>query len=279
MIEAPEGMELANWDLKSYHVLITGFLAGDAGYMRLARMDMHSFVAWHFLRLPGANNLITLPDAELAEKLAWFKGNKDHPEYKRTRDNQAKPSILGIALGLMPPHLYEMNREHFESLRQTRQFRELIEGLFPKVFAWQRAVCEEAARKQVLFNRFGAMRWFYEVYAPDGKGGMKPGDQFNAAMAFRVQSEAHGELREKFKRLHAEGMDERFGLCNTIHDSATFCYRRELRAEMIAGVGKVLAEPSKVLVHPVLAPKGLTVGVECAVGWNMAELVEIPLSK
>jgi hypothetical protein len=41
MIEAPEGMELANWDLKSYHVLITGFLAEDPAYMRLARMDMH----------------------------------------------------------------------------------------------------------------------------------------------------------------------------------------------------------------------------------------------
>jgi uracil-DNA glycosylase family 4 len=277
MIEAPEGMELANWDLKSYHVLITGFLAEDPSYMRLARMDMHSFVAWHFLRLPGANGLLTLPDEELAEKLTWFKGNKEHPEYKQTRDNQAKPSILGIALGLMPQHLYEMNREHFESVRQSKQFRELIEHLFPKVFAWQRAVCEEAHQRQVLFNRFGASRWFYEVYAPDGKGGMKPGDQFNAAMAFRVQSEAHGALREKFKRLRVEGMDTRFGLCNTIHDSATFCYRKELRGEMLTGVGRILAEPSKVLVHPTLAPNGLTVGVECAIGPNMAELEEVKL--
>jgi hypothetical protein len=219
--------------------------------------------------------LLALPDEELAERLHWFKSNKDHPEYKRTRDNQAKPSILGIALGLMPQHLYEMNREHFESVRQAKQFRELIEHLFPKVFAWQRAVCEEAHQRQVLANRFGALRWFYEVYAPDGKGGMKPGDQFNAAMAFRVQSEAHGALREKFRRLREEGLDARYGLFNTIHDSIQLCYPPALRVDMVREIGKVMAEPSKVLVHPVLAPGGLTVGVECAVGKNLAEMVEV----
>jgi hypothetical protein len=96
-------------------------------------------------------------------------------------------------------------------------------------------------------------------------------------MAFRVQSEAHGALREKFKRLQQEGMDERYGLMNTVHDSMVFCYPIGLRAEMVAGVARVLAEPSKVLVHPVLAPGGLTVGVECAVGKNLAELEEVEL--
>jgi DNA polymerase family A len=601
MIEAPAGMELANWDLKSYHVLVTGYLAESPDYMRLARMDMHSFVAWHFLRLPGASGLYALPDDELAEKLSWFKSNKEHPEYKRVRDNQAKPCIaegqrvltarglvpiqavtiddkvwdgvewvnhgglidkgirevitydgltatpdhgvfldngeqvalrdaasrlarlhvtgvdreavrsrhrsaiesvaqerqyhaaremsgvwrgmvgqqgqpavrrdarmqalcdqgigevsasggarqairrdrvsmflpaqsevsplwrtrdhvqvrepervcavcggespasrlqgsgdrpdrqqrslrareseagyaqatdteprehcvytdgcgadsadgveeplrsfvdgevssegndsrgyysarsracnqgegenvaaparvarfarvydladagprkcytvegklvlnciLGIALGLMPPHLYEMNREHFESLKQARDFRTMIESLFPKVFAWQRKVCLEAHQRQVLVNPYGAQRWFYEVYAPDGKGGLKPGDQYNAAMAFNVQSYAHGELREKFKELRRQGLDERFGLVNTIHDSATFCYPRERRDEMVERVQRVFAAPSRVMVHPVLAPGGLTVGVECAVGRNMAELKEVALDE
>lgn len=596
MIEAPEGYELANWDKKSYHVVVTGFLAEDPDYIRLARMDMHSFVAWHFLKLPDAGRLISLPDEELAERLQWFKSNKDHPEYKRTRDNQAKPCIaegelvltdrglipiqnvtlahrvwdgvewvqhagviyqgvkevitydgltatkchrvvtrdgntvsfaeaasglarlettgiggtpvrtahrdqledaarrevlarksemhgmwnqeddrtvqhasgkdsrvpvlqsdeiaasdssrseirrdylsvllsaqsqvppvrwagdqvpvpvserirsicseefaarfvpwfgdrshrqrrelragefalgypqgadsesskhhvdsngdgsgtaprvgeslrrpldgsvsasgndrdgyysprtgtcpegkvevmetaprvarfarvydivdagprrcytvsgklvhnciLGIALGLMPNHLYEMNREHFDSVAHTKRFHDMIKGLFPRVFQWQQRVCAEAHQRAMLDSRFGMIRQFYEVFAPDRKGGMRPGDQYNAAMAFRVQNEAHGELREMFKALRRAGLDEKYGLVNTIHDSITLCYRKELRDEMVREVHPILEMPSKVLVHPKLAPQGLVVGVECTVGKNMADLVEVKL--
>lgn len=274
MIEAPEGFELANWDKKSFHVIITGLLAEDSEYMRFARLDMHSFVTWHFLKLPGASTLHDLPDEELLEKFAWLKSNAD---YKRVRDKQSKPSILGIALGLMPPHLYEMNREHFESQRQATQFREVIQGLFPKVFRWQDAVCEEAHKNQVLVNRFSALRWFYEVKAPDSRGGWKPGEQWNAALALKVQSEAHGELRENLKALDREGAAEKYGLNNTIHDSFQFCYPVGLRAQMLHEVGEILLRPSKVLIHPVLAPGGLVVGVECGIGKNMAELEEVKL--
>lgn len=274
MIEAPEGFELGNWDYKSFHVVLTGFLAEDPSYIRMARLDMHSFITWHFCKLSGAATLIELSDEDLLEKFAWLK--KDE-KYKRIRDKQSKPSILGIALGLQPPHLYDMNREHFDSLAQTKQFRSLIEGLFPKVFRWQNKVCEEAHQRQVLYNRFGMLRRFYEVLQPDGRGGWKGGDQYNQALALRVQSEAHGELREKFKALAREGADVKYGLCNTIHDSISVCYRKELRDGMVADISRLLSEPSKVLIHPTLAPGGLVFGVECSVGPNLAALEEIKL--
>lgn len=269
MIEAPTGFELANWDFKSYHVLMMGFLAEDSTYMRLARLDMHSFVTWHFLRLPGADSLYDLPDEEMLDKFRWL---KEDAQRLHVRNKQAKPSILGIALGLMPPHLYEMNREHFASQRQAEQFRQLLQSLFPKVFRWQERTCDEAHQNNVLRNEFGMLRWFYEVKAPDRRGGWRPGDQWNAAMAFPVQSNAHGDLRERFKALRHAGLDEKYGLRNTIHDSLGFCYRRELREDMLREVGEVLGRPSNVLRHPVLAPEGLVIGVECAVGQNMAEM-------
>jgi hypothetical protein len=246
-----------------------GFLSHNC---RMARLDMHSFVAWNFLRLPDADKLFALPDDELMDRFRWFRSNE---RYKAVRDRQAKPSILGIALGLMPPHLYEMNREHFASLKQAREFRTVIERLFPKVFVWQRNVCEEAHRQGMLKNRYGMLRWFYEVYVPDGKGSWKPGEQFNAAMAFRVQSEAHGDLRERLKALDREGLAERYGLCNTIHDSILLCYPVGLRAQMLHDISDVFGRPSNVLVHPQLAPEGLVVGIECACGPNMAELQEV----
>ena len=272
MIEAPAGMEIANWDFKSFHVVLTGFLAEDPGYMRMARLDMHSFVTWHFAKLPDADKLISMPDDELLSRFSWLKKQE---KLKKIRDRQSKPSILGIALGLMPNHLYEMNREHFDSLAQAKQFRELIQSLFPKVFRWQNAVCEEAHQKQVLGNRFGMLRWFYEVMTPDGRGGWRAGDQYNAAMALRVQSEAHGELREKLKAMQKAGIDEKYGLNNTIHDSFQFCYRKELREQMLEDISRVISRPSRVLIHPTMAPEGLVIGIECAVGPNMASLEEV----
>lgn len=272
MIEAPEGYEIANWDFKSFHVLMTGLLAEDPAYMRMARLDMHSFITWNFLQLPDAQRLLEFTDGELLEKFAWLKKNED---WKRIRDKQAKPSILGIALGLMPPTLYEMNLEHFENLKRAEQFRNLIQRLFPKVFRMQTATAQEAHDNGVLMNSFGMLRRFYEVLQPDGKGGWKPGDQYNAAIALRVQSNSHGELREKIKQLDESGAAEEFGLNNTIHDSIQLCYPIEKRQAMVRAVGPVLTGPSRVLVHPTLAPGGLTLGVECEVGKNMADKKQI----
>jgi uracil-DNA glycosylase family 4 len=272
MIAAPPGWEISNWDYKSFHILTLGFLAEDSTYMRMARLDMHSFVAWHFLRLPDADRLYQMPDEELMERFAWFKSD---PARARVRDKQAKPSILGIGLGLMPNHLYEMNLEHFVSLKQAKDFRGLIEGLFPKVFRWQAAIAELAHNQTYLKSRFNMIRWFYEVKKPDGRGGMTMGEQHNQALALLVQNEAHGEMRERMKQMRREGVDVRDGLCNTIHDSFSFCYPIAQREQHIKDVGRILRRPSEILVHPVLAPKGLEIGVECTVGPNMADRVKV----
>lgn len=274
MIAAPDGYEISNWDFKSYHVVMLGFLAEDPDYIRMARIDMHSFVTWHFLKLPDADRLTELSDEELIQKFKWLKSNE---KYLNVRNKQAKPSILGIGLGLMPPHLYEMNREHFESLKQAKQFREVIQQLFPKVFRWQNRIVEQAHQQQVLYSSYGMLRWFYEVQSPNGKGGWKPGDQYNAAMAFPVQNNAHGDLRERLKAMHRSGIATRYGLCNTIHDSVSFCYPIELREQHIAETYPILTSPSRVLVHPTIAPAGLCFGVECTVGPNMADRTEIKL--
>jgi len=272
MIAAPVGWELSNWDYKSFHILTLGFLAEDPTYMRMARLDMHSFVAWHFLRLPDAERLYQLPDEELMERFRWFKSD---PVRARVRDKQAKPSILGIGLGLMPNHLYEMNLEHFASLKQAKDFRGLIQGLFPKVFRWQENIAELAHKQTFLKSRFNMLRWFYEVKKPDGRGGMAMGEQHNQALALLVQNEAHGEMRERMKQMRREGVDTRDGLCNTIHDSFSFCYPTEQREQHVIDVGRILRAPSQILTHPVLAPQGLEIGVECTVGPNMAERTKL----
>ena len=274
MVAAPKGYLLAETDYKSYHVMTTGFCAEDASYCRLARLDMHSFVGWHMLGLPGADSLIALPDDELAAKLAWFKSD---PARKFVRDNQSKPAILGIGFGMGYRRLYQENMEYFDGEKQAKRLHDLLRRLFPRVFAWQDRVRKEAHERRMLVSPFGHVRRFYEVFRWDArKGDWAPGDQADEAVAFLPANIAFGNIRETMKRLKADGLDERFGLVDHIHDSFVWCFPAGERDAFLDAVPSVLETPSAVLRNPV-APDGLVVGVETHVGPNWAEMEEVKL--
>lgn len=268
------GKLLVEWDKKSYHVMTTGWCARDTSYMRLARLDMHSFVTWHFLRLPKADQLFGLPDEELAAQLKWLKSDEKR---KWVRDYQVKRAVLGIGYGMGVQKLYDMNREYFDDYGQARRLREMIERLFPKVFRWQAQVKELAHRQGYLRNDFGAIRWFYEVQAPDGKGGMKPGEQAEEAVAFLPASLAFGDMRELMKEVARRGLDEKWEQVNTVHDSLVYLVDPARLEEHCHEMYPVLKAPSKVLVDAELAPEGLVVDVEANAGENWADMKEVSL--
>ncbi len=269
------GKKVVEWDFKSYHVLTTGFEAKSKAYMRMARLDMHSFVAWHFLKLPGADGLFDLPDDELAAKLKWLKSDEKR---KYVRDNQCKRAILGLGYGMGVRKLYDMNREYFENEGQARKLQQVIKALFPEVFRWQNQVRDLAHRQQYLRNRFGMIRWFYEVYSPDGRGGWKPGEQSEQAIAFLPASNAFGNIREAMKELQRRGLCEKWEMVNTVHDSLVFLVDPVQMDSHLTDVYDVLHAPSKVLIDPEMAPNGLVVDVEVSVGDNWGEMkaVEYP---
>jgi DNA polymerase I-like protein with 3'-5' exonuclease and polymerase domains len=270
------GKLLVEWDKKSYHVMTTGWCARDKDYMRLARLDMHSFVTWHFLRLPKADELFSLPDEELSARLEWLKSDEKR---KHERDFKVKRAVLGIGFGLGVQKLYDMNREYFDSFAQAKALRGVLEGLFPKVFRWQAQIKELAHRQGFLTNAFGAMRWFYEVQAPDGKGGMKPGEQAEEAVAFLPASLAFGDMRELMKEVARRKLDEKWEQVNTVHDSLVYLVEPARLEEHCREMYPVLTAPSKVLVDPELAPGGLVVDVDCNAGENWAEMKKVELVK
>ena len=98
MVEAPDGYVWVTADMKSFHVLTLGFEADDPNYMRLARLDMHSFfAAVGLLKLYKPEHLLDLPDQELMAKLKWHR-EKDTRDYGGKsfgviRDTRAKRCI------------------------------------------------------------------------------------------------------------------------------------------------------------------------------------------
>ena len=292
MIRDPDGRLLVEWDFKSYHVLTTGLCAEDADYMRLARLDMHSFIAGHSTKDWDAARIISESDEELLARFAWLKRD---PAKKFIRDKKAKPTILGIGFGLGPNKLYDMNRESFASLAEAKAFQGILRGLFPKVFRWQEHIKRLAHDQGYLQNRFGMTRWFYEVVQPDARGRWKAGEQAEQAIAYFPASEAFGNIREcmkqldrttsrafnkeytqmMFERLQRLSLMERWRCSNTVHDSLLFFVWPEEMTQHIREIWPVMTAPSKVLRHPVLAPDGLRVDVEVSAGRDWAELSEV----
>ena len=270
MIAAPTGHVLVEWDYKSYHVLTTGYCAEDASYIRMARLDMHSFVAGCFLKCWNPE-VMEECDGELLERFRWFKGDSDR---KRVRDKQAKPTILGVGFGMGARRLYQENLEHFTSEKTAKGFLDLLQRLFPKVFAWQAKIRQLAHDQTFLRSPFGHLRRFYEVFVWDYKSASyKNGDQAEEAVAFLPANIAFGNIRGTMKALEDAGINDRYGLCDTIHDSLLYCFDAADLDRHLAEVYPILTAKSKVLVNAV-APEGLWCDAECQVGPNWAEMKE-----
>jgi uracil-DNA glycosylase family 4 len=277
MVAAPAGHKIVEFDFKAFHVLTTGFFAESAQYMRLARLDMHSFVAGHFAKCWDAEKLFDEPDDELRAKFKWFKSDETR---KLVRDKKAKPSILGIGFGLGVNKLYDMNRESFSSLKEAKLVREVIEHLFPEVFKWQQRVKQLAHDQTYLRSPHGGIRWFYDVFQWNSKRReWIGGDQAEQALAFLPANAAFGHIREKLRMLDELGYAEKYGLVNNIHDAVTFIPREEDVNECLYNCYQVLRGPSAVLKHPVLAPDGLYCDVDGSVGSNWAGMVDVGIPK
>jgi hypothetical protein len=272
MIAAKPGHIISEWDYKSCHALTLGFLAESERYMRLARLDIHSFTAGHFLRCWDGNRILHESDEALMERFEWLKSD---PERKRVRDDQAKHAILGIGNGLKAKGLYERYLESFPGpggMKTAQKFLDILEKeLFPEVFEWQRRMQNLAHDQQFLKTEFGHIRRFYEVFRWDGKKGCwGHGDQAEQAISFWLSNIAFGHIREGLKQLHRTGLAEKYGLINNVHDSYIFHFPAHMLDEHVAEVYPILIAPSTVLKHPRICPDGLVIGVEASAGPNWA---------
>lgn len=270
MQKAQPGKVLVNFDFKSFHALTTAHDFNIPSYARLARIDIHSFVTCHYLRLPERVGLFDRPDAEM---LDLFKRMRKTEPFGFTRDYKAKRTILGIQFGMGYRKLYQLNRDDFENETEAKVLWDMVYGLFPRLRIAQNEIKAIAAEeKRLVKNKFGAIRHFFDVQRWDRKQQkMVPGDQAEQAVAFLPASHAFGHVRDVLLRIRGKGWDERYGLINSIHDSLVFHCPLDLREECATNVKAEMEMASGVLVYPEMAPDGLVVGADVAWGDSLAE--------
>lgn len=302
MICVPPARRIVVFDYKSFHVLTLGFEAKDPKYMRLARLDMHSYFALvGLLRLEKSEKLLELPDEELKSVLKFYRvQGKSYPEFggatfQQIRDEKAKRAILGIGFGQQEFSLWKLNPESFAGTAEARLVLDRLNGEFPLPEAWRWSTRMKADEDHQLLSRYGYVRHFWDVfhrkpvaenYQPRGgervwmhKSGqrwlLKPGDDHESCIAFLPANDAFGMIRSRMVELHREGLDDRFGLMNQIHDSLVFDCSGELVEECLHEVRARLQAPSAVLVDPDVAPGGLWCAVEAKVGQDLAGMEEV----
>jgi uracil-DNA glycosylase family 4 len=268
IVEARSGHRLVEFDYKSFHALTLGFEARDADYMRLARLDIHSYLASHLVKQPAD---LGVSDADLKGYLVEIRAR-----YPDLRNNRAKGAMLGYGFGMGWRKLYETNREMFDSPVQARNVMETIDELFPAEKIYRDQVRESAHKRGFLLSRHGYMRYFWDVYHWDAKRGqMIPGDDSEAAIAFLPANDAFGHIKDVMLRLEERGWNERFGLINQIHDELMFETPDSLVDEAIPAIAAEMEKPSLILIDPLVAPGGLSCGVGVKIGRNWAEMEEI----
>lgn len=268
MIVAKEGHSLVEFDYKAFHVQTLAFEAQDPDLLKLGKLDIHSFLTSHFLKLPQSDTLLHLEVGELAERLRAIK--KTH---KAVRDAKVKHALLGYNNGMGYRKCYYQYMEFFDGQNEAKRIFELLDALFPRAKAYRQRVCDLAHSQGYLISRFGCIRWFWEVYKYGAGGKWTYGEDHEAALSFFTQNDGHCHLKDAMLRIDGQGLSRRCGLINPIHDALMFECPDELLDEAIPAIKMEMERPSTVLVDPVVTPGGLVVEVEAKVGksWNRME--------
>lgn len=264
IIRARDGYKILEFDFKSFHAQTLAFEAKDPDYLRLAKLDIHSYLAAHLVKEPRVGECLGWADAELGDYLRWIKKN-----HKFVRDYKAKRAILGYGFGMGYRKLFDMNKESFESQADARRTVETLDSVFPKTKDWRDTIRWKAHSQGFLISRHGYIRWFWEVFRKYAE--WKPGEDSEAAIAFLPANDAFGEIKDRMLVLAARGLDEKYGLINTIHDSLLFECPDAHVEEAQSVVKQIMQTPSTVLVDPVVAPMGLSVEVEGKIGQDWSE--------
>jgi DNA polymerase I-like protein with 3'-5' exonuclease and polymerase domains len=266
MVKARPGHTIMEFDYKSFHVQTAAFEAQDPVMMRMGRLDIHSFITACFLKLNTPQVMMAMPDAELGAFLSGVK--KAH---KHLRDTQCKRAILGYINGLGYRKLFDQNREYFANQRVAKDMMALLDVIFDKSKVYREAIVQRAHDQGYLVSRHGYIRYFWEVYRWQG-GEWKHGDDYESALSFFTQNDAHGELKDRLLIIADRGLDEKYGMLNTIHDSIIFECADELVLECRDTIKEIMEAPSTVLIDPVVAPGGLAVEVDVQGGPTWASM-------
>lgn len=214
LIVARPGQIFLARDYSGIEAVLVGWMALSSRYIRLAKIDVHSFYMSYALnqidgRIKSADlPLLSWSDEKLIPHLAAIK-----KEFKEDRNNLYKHIVHGTnfmmgAKGVQEKILKESGIE--PKLQTIKTVQGIYFELFPEVSRWHRDTMNQAEKDGYLRNPFGYILRFNKIYRYEkvgGKWNKTPGDEANSCIAFGPQSTAAAIIKESMLRLYFDHFD------------------------------------------------------------------------
>jgi uracil-DNA glycosylase family 4 len=301
-----EGFLSHNCDFKGFHNQTLGYEAAScmgvtqlSPFLRLAKIDIHTYFATQLLKIPGYDKCLTWCDDELLTWLKWHRKNFVLPSgvsLDAFRNAKAKHALHGYGNGLKAPGLYRRYSDNFENLREAEWVIDMLDATFPEVaefHKWAPLACQRGVRitldgPQLIVNpdgseetnavitRYNCIRWFYNIKKYDFKHKkIMHGEDWERAMCYPHTNDAHCHIRLVMMRLEAMGVSERFWMANQVHDALWFFPLKKDLEECHHIVSTEMARPSEVMLMKWDNWKGLSVEVDAKFGPNFGEMEKI----
>lgn len=244
--------------------VLVGYFALSPRYIRLAKMDVHSFyTAYGLHQLDGRISANDLPDhtwddERLIPHLAAIK-----KEFKLDRNNLYKHLVHGAnfmqgAKGAAEKIYSETGIEY--PVGQVGKVMGVYFELFPEIRKWHKSVLLQADRDGFLRNPFGYVHRFSKIYENEKIGGewiKSPGPQANQAIAFLPQSTAAGIIKEAMLRLFNNRFEEAGQFLRLlVHDELFF----EVLVALLDSVDMVVKEEMERPIDALPLPKSYGMG-------------------
>jgi hypothetical protein len=259
-VRAEPGHTLVKIDMRGFHARMTGWLANDAVYYRLADFDVHSFVTAHFLHLHDAPYLLDMDDEELRAALKFI---KNHAEYGPVRGYKVKRVVHGVTFGMKARKLYRMYSQNFDSERDAQGLINLLGELFPRTFiafpAWVRRQITDVTPHR-LVSPFGHHRLFWS-------------DDMEQATAYMPSNCAHCHIQAALVRLREQGALRLYQAVNFTHDALWLHPRDSHVEDCIATVKGEFEAPSTILIDSPLG--AFTCNSDAEVGPDLAHMKSV----
>jgi DNA polymerase I-like protein with 3'-5' exonuclease and polymerase domains len=215
LVIADDGYVFYARDYSGIEAVLVGYFALAPHYIRLAKIDVHSFYTAYALNaLDGRVQSADLPqlswsDERLREHLAGIK-----KEFKHDRNTLYKHLVHGAnfyqgARGAQEKILKETGHEY--PVKIISKVMGVYFELFPEIRKWHSSLWLQAAKDGYVRNPFGYVHRFNKVYDYEKIGGKwekKPGPDANKVVAFLPQSTASGIIKEATYRLYFKRFEE-----------------------------------------------------------------------
>lgn len=207
LIAADSGNIFYARDYSGIEAVLVGYFAMAPNYIRLAKMDVHSFYTAYALHQQGrypANDLplLSWDDDKLKQRLSDIK-----TAYGADRNNLYKHLVHGAnfmqgARGATDTILRMTGRE--VPVKQVSDVMNIYFDLFPEIKKWHQTILVQADKDGFVRNPFGYVHRFYNALSWEMVGGKwqsAPGSDANKVIAFLPQSTAAGIIKEAMLRL------------------------------------------------------------------------------